>query len=63
MTDPRVIRIEDIHFDYLGARIEGTAICRAANGVLTRRRLSVPGDLTWTHGQAVRALTRYTLAA
>lgn len=60
MTQPRVIRIEDVRFDYLRATIAGTAVCRAANGVLTRRRLTIPGDLLWTHNQAVHALTKRT---
>ncbi|MCK0169018.1 hypothetical protein MWU52_15795 [Jannaschia sp. S6380] len=56
MIVPRVIRIEAVRFNYLDARYEGVAICRAANGVLTRRVCKVRGDPTWTHGQAVRAL-------
>ena len=53
MTEPRIIRIE-----VLDACFEGVVICREANGVLTRRRLAVPGDPSWTHSQAVRALKR-----
>lgn len=57
MSSTRVIRIQEVEIDLLDARAEGTAIFRAANGVLTRRRLSVPAHPMWTHGDALRALT------
>jgi hypothetical protein len=63
MTDPRVIRIEGVRYDWIGARYEGTAISREANGVLTRRRLSAPGDPRWSYGRAVQTLRRHALFA
>ncbi|MEM9794924.1 MAG: hypothetical protein AAF919_00440 [Pseudomonadota bacterium] len=56
MTSARIIRIEKVRFDFLSDRFIGTAICREANGVLTRHALSAPGDPTWDYGRATNAL-------
>jgi hypothetical protein len=63
MTDPRLIRIEGVRYDWLDARYRGTAVCRQGDGVLTRRRLAAPGDPRWSYGRAVRALRRQALAS
>jgi hypothetical protein len=63
MTDPRLIRIEGIRYDPLDARYRGTAVSRDVNGLLVRRRLSAPGDPSWTYGRAVKTLTRQALAS
>ena len=58
MTEPHVIRVEDAHVDPLRVRAEGTLVRREADGAVTRQPLSVPGDPTWTSGEAEAALLR-----
>lgn len=56
MTDPHVIRIEAVRVDPLEARAEGVVVRREADGLVSRRRISIPGDPVWTTGQAEAAL-------
>lgn len=59
MPTPRLIRIEGVRFDWLSEAYVATAVRREANGTLSRRRLSLPGDPIWDHGRATRALERH----
>ncbi|WP_179378499.1 hypothetical protein [Jannaschia marina] len=62
MTADNILRIERIHFDYLRACVEGTAICRYPSGRIVRRHLSVAADLHWSHDAAEAALQREAIA-
>ena len=59
----RVICVQNVRYDVLARGFEGDVVFRRDEGPLTRRHLVVPGDPTWTHGQATRALTRRILTA
>ena len=56
MTEPHVIRVEFVRVDPLEGRAEGTVVRREADGAVTRRRQSMPGDPCWTSGEAEAAL-------
>lgn len=56
MTDVRVLKIEDIHFDYVATCVEGTAVCRSGDGPVLRRRVAILASDYWTQETAARAL-------
>ncbi|SDZ02932.1 hypothetical protein SAMN05444004_10598 [Jannaschia faecimaris] len=56
MSNLRVLRIENVRFDYLQSFVEGIAVCCGADGKVDRRRLSIQADPYWCHETASSAL-------
>lgn len=53
----RVICVQCVRYDLLEAGFRGTVVLRRGDGPLENRDLTVPGDPTWTHGEASLALS------
>ncbi len=53
----RVICVQSIRYDVLQEGFTGTVVLRRGEGPLENRDLTVPGDPTWTHAEATRALS------
>lgn len=53
----RVICVQKVRYDILAEGFTGTVVLRRDEGAIERCSLTIPGDPTWTHGEASRALS------